>query len=111
MEISQASATLASLAHPGRLALFRLLVQAGPDGLAAGEIARRTGTLPSTLSASLGLLNKAGLVTTRRDGRSIIHAAHYDAMAALLAFLLEDCCQGRAEVCAPVVKAAQACCN
>ncbi|MDB5455667.1 MAG: putative transcriptional regulator, ArsR family [Caulobacter sp.] len=97
-----AIACLSALAHEGRLAVFRLLVQAGPDGLAAGEIARRLEVLPNTLSANLAILGHAGLTQSRRDGRSILHAARYPAMVDLLGFLTEDCCGGAAEICAPL---------
>lgn len=102
METKSAVGTLSALAHEGRLAIFRLLVQAGGDGLAAGEIARRLDVLPNTLSASLNVLAHAGLVSSRRDGRSIIYSANYGAMRELLAFLMEDCCAGAPEICAPL---------
>ena len=102
MESSLAAARLSALAHEGRLSIFRLLVQAGTGGLAAGEIARRLGVLPNTLSASLNVLTHAGLVRSRRQGRSIIYTAHYDHMRDLLAFLVEDCCGGAPEICAPL---------
>ena len=106
-----AVAALSALAHPGRLEVFRLLVQAGEGGLAAGEIARATGSLPNTLSANLSILSAAGLATSRRDGRSMIYAAEYGQMRDLLAFLMEDCCAGRPEICAPLVDvASRACC-
>lgn len=103
METTAAVASLAALAHEGRLSVFRLLVQAGPSGVAAGEIARRLEVLPNTLSASLNLLSHAGLIASRRDGRSIIYTARYDSMRELLAFLMEDCCGGAPEICAPLV--------
>lgn len=110
MEIKSAVASLGALAHEGRLSTFRLLVQAGPEGLAAGEIARRLGVLPNTLSASLNVLSHAGLIDSRREGRSIIYTAHYHAMRELLAFLMEDCCAGSPEICAPLAAiASQAC--
>lgn len=113
MESIAAVATLSALAHDARLAVFRLLVTVGPEGLPAGEIARRLGVLANTLSANLSLLANAGLVTARRDGRSIIYCANYDAMSALLAFLVEDCCGGSSKVCAPLlgVVTAAACCT
>jgi len=112
MEVTNAVAALAALAHEGRLSLFRLLVREGSTGLAAGEIARRLKVRPNTLSASLNLLSRAGLVTWRRDGRSIIYAASYDGMRRLMAFLVEDCCDGAAEICAPLSEVLQraACC-
>jgi DNA-binding transcriptional ArsR family regulator len=107
MENLAAVAALSALAHPGRLEVFRLLVRAGPQGVAAGEIARATGSLANTLSANLNLLAGAGLVTSRREGRSIIYAAGYERMRALLAFLMEDCCGGNAEICAPLAAIAE----
>lgn len=106
MELAHAIAPLSALAHSGRLAIFRLLVRAGPDGLAAGEIARRLGVLPNTLSANLNVLSHAGLIRSRRDGRSIIYTADFDAMRELLGFLMEDCCGGAPEICAPLTEIA-----
>ena len=111
MEIKTGAATLAALAHEGRLAAFRLLVQAGAAGMPAGEIARRLDVLPNTLSANLNVLSHAGLVVSRRHGRSIIYTADYDAMRALLAFLMEDCCGGAPEICAPIAAIASQCCE
>lgn len=102
METKPAVTSLGALAHEGRLSAFRLLVQAGGDGLAAGEIARRLDVLPNTLSASLNILSHSGLIMSRREGRSIIYTANYDAMRELLAFLMEDCCGGAPEICAPL---------
>lgn len=112
MESISAVAALSALAHPGRLEVFRLLVRAGPEGMAAGDIARTAGMLPNTLSANLNLLSAAGLVASRRQGRSIIYAAAYDRMSALLGFLVEDCCGGAPEICAPLAGIANraACC-
>ena len=110
MDSALAVGALGALAHPGRLKVFRLLVRAGPEGLAAGEIARKTGILTNTLSTNLNILAAAGLVASRRDGRSIIYAAGYGQMRDLLAFLVEDCCAGKAEICAPLVAlASQGC--
>jgi DNA-binding transcriptional ArsR family regulator len=106
MESSTAIKRLSALAQEGRLAVFRLLVKAGPAGVAAGDIARALGVAPNTLSAQLTLLANAGLVASRRDGRSIIYAAGYDGMSELLVYLMEDCCQGRPEVCAPLAAVA-----
>ena len=99
--------SLSALAHEGRLKVFRLLVKAGPEGMAAGEVARRLGTPPNTLSANLTLLTHAGLAQSRRDGRSIIYSARFDRMGELMAFLVRDCCGGAAEVCAPLADAAK----
>lgn len=110
METKFAVASLSAIAHEARLSVFRMLVQAGPEGLPAGEIARRLGVPPSTLSASLNVLSHADLIASRRVGRSIIYTAHYDAMRQLLAFLMEDCCNGSPEICAPLAAiASQAC--
>lgn len=110
MENTQAVQKLSALAQDGRLAVFRLLVKAGPEGLAAGEIARKLKTQPNTMSAQLLVLANAGLVRARRDGRSIIYCADFDTMGSLLLFLTEDCCGGRAEICAPLVSVATGCC-
>lgn len=85
---------LSALAQEHRLALFRLLVQAGPDGLPAGTIADKLGVPASSLSFHLGHLNRAGLVSQTRRGRSLIYAADYGAMNALLGYLMENCCGG-----------------
>lgn len=87
-------ASLAALAQESRLDVFRLLVQAGEDGMAAGLIGERLGLPSATLSFHLNHLRHAGLVTFRREGRSLIYQAEYDTMNALLAFLTENCCQG-----------------
>lgn len=99
----EAVTALSALAHAGRLEVFRLLVKAGEDGMAAGDIGRATDTLPSSLSASLNILAGAGLIQARRDGRSIIYTAAYGHMRELLAFLMEDCCGGNAAICAPLI--------
>ena len=110
MDIIHAVTGLSALAHDGRLAIFRLLVKAGPDGMAAGDIARKLDTAPNTMSAQLLLLSNAGLVRARRAGRSIIYAVDFDRMSALLVFLTKDCCGGRPEICAPLTDAMSNCC-
>jgi ArsR family transcriptional regulator len=107
MEIKDSVTALSALAHEGRLAIFRELVKAGAEGLAAGEIARRLGMLPNSLSANLTILSHAGLARSRREGRSIIYAADFEAMRALLGFLVEDCCGGAPEICAPLTALVQ----
>ncbi|KPF73859.1 ArsR family transcriptional regulator [alpha proteobacterium AAP81b] len=92
MEIKSAAASLTALGHEGRLVVYRRLVRAGPAGLAAGVLAREVGLAPNTLSASLKVLVHAGLVTSRRDGRSVVYAAAFDHMATLIAYLVENCC-------------------
>jgi len=89
-----AVAALASLAQEHRLALFRMLIQAGPDGMAAGALAQALGVPNSSLSFHLAQLTHAGLIGQRREGRSLIYTANYDAMNALVAFLTENCCGG-----------------
>ena len=113
MENKLAVAALSALGHEGRLAVFRMLVQAGGDGVAAGEIARRLSVPPNTLSANLNVLSHAGLIESRRDGRSIIYMAAYDRMATLLGFLMEDCCQGSSAICGPLAEIVNraACCT
>jgi DNA-binding transcriptional ArsR family regulator len=112
MEAGAAIRQLSAIAQEARLEVFRLLVKAGPEGMAAGDIAKRLDTPANTLSAQLLVLSNAGLVRARRDGRSIIYAMNFDAMRELLVFLMEDCCGGRSEVCAPLVSIAQrACCE
>ena len=102
MEKEDALLALSALAHKGRLAVFRLLVKAGPEGLAAGTIARRLKAAPNTMSAQLLILSNAGLIGSRRDGRSIIYAVKFKVMGALLLFLTKDFCVGRPEFCAPL---------
>jgi DNA-binding transcriptional ArsR family regulator len=101
MEKPDAIAALAALAQESRLDVFRLLVQAGPDGLPAGQIAERLAVPANTLSFHLSQLRHAGLITFRRESRSLIYAAEYPAMNDLLAYLTENCCQGDAAGCGP----------
>lgn len=109
MKSIQAISALSALAHSGRLAAFRLLIKAGPSGMAAGEIAKRLKMPPSTLSTNLLLLLTARLVISRRTGRSIIYTADFDTMGDLLRFLIEDCCNGSPEVCAPLAGVLETC--
>ncbi len=101
MKISNAVGALTSLAHETRLAVFRLLVQVGDEGMSAGRIADALGVPPSSLSHHLKDLKHAGLLSCRRDQRNLIYAANYGAMSGLLDFLLEDCCGGHPEICDP----------
>jgi len=101
MEKTNVIDALAALAQENRLDTYRLLVQAGPDGISAGEIAASLGLPPNTLSFHFDRLRQAGLVTVRRNGRSMIYAARYDTMNALIGFLTEKCCAGQAVSCAP----------
>lgn len=113
MESDTAIKRLAALAHEGRLAIFRHLVKAGPEGIAAGEIVTLLGLPQNSVSTQLGILVNAGLIASRRAGRSIIYSAQYDGMSDLLLYLTEDCCQGRPEICAPLGEIASrtACCG
>jgi ArsR family transcriptional regulator, arsenate/arsenite/antimonite-responsive transcriptional repressor len=95
---------LAALAQDNRLDVFRLLVQAGPAGMPAGEIASILKLAPNTLTFHFDRLKGAGLVTVRREGRSMIYAARYETMDALLAFLTDNCCQGAPASCKPASK-------
>jgi DNA-binding transcriptional ArsR family regulator len=101
MENSDAVAALAALAQDSRLDVFRLLVQAGPDGMPAGRVAQALALAPNTLTFHFDRLRQAGLVTVRREGRSMIYAARFEAMNALIAFLTENCCGGAPQLCAP----------
>jgi ArsR family transcriptional regulator len=110
METTDAVGRLSALAHDARLEVFRLLVKQGPEGLAAGAIARALATAPNTLSAQLLILANAGLIRARREGRSILYCVDYSAMSDLLVFLTEDCCGGHREICAPLATVAARCC-
>lgn len=99
MKTKDALAALAALAQDTRLSAIRYLVMAGPEGASAGDIADAVEVPAPTLSFHLKELEHAGLVTSERRSRSIIYAANYERMRALLAFLMEDCCRGRPEIC------------
>lgn len=96
MDTLNAAERLAALGHETRLAIFRLLVETGPDGLAAGAIGQRMALAPATLSFHLAHLSRVGLITGRQEGRFIYYAADFLAMDALIAFLTDNCCQGQA---------------
>lgn len=103
MDTNSATRSLSALAQESRLETFRLLVRAGAEGLPAGAIARSLGIPHNTLSTHLGTLANAGLVRSRRVGRSIVYSVDFDGTRALLGFLLEDCCRGAPELCSPVL--------
>jgi DNA-binding transcriptional ArsR family regulator len=107
MKKADAVAALAALAQDSRLEVYRLLVQAGPDGIAAGQVAARLKLAPNTLTFHFDRLRDAGLVTVRRDGRSMIYAARFENMNALIGYLTENCCQGSLggapQNCAPAI--------
>ncbi len=96
MDTKETISALAALAQESRLAVFRLLVQAGPEGMAASKIAERISATPSALSFHMKELSHAGLVTSRQDGRFVIYSANFDTMNDLIAFLTENCCGGKA---------------
>jgi ArsR family transcriptional regulator len=112
MEQDDAVRKLSALAQDARLSLFRLLVTAGPGGMAAGEIARELDVQPNTLSAQLLILSNARLVQARREGRSIIYAVSLEGIRELLVFLTEDCCRRSPAVCEPLAQIAKkVCCD
>ncbi|MEO1191032.1 MAG: metalloregulator ArsR/SmtB family transcription factor [Pseudomonadota bacterium] len=103
MEQSDAIEALAALAQESRLEIFRLLVREEPGGLPVSEISRRLNIVPSTLSGHLALLRRAKLLRSERNKREIIYSADFDGFAALMSFLLEDCCGGRVDSCDDLV--------
>jgi ArsR family transcriptional regulator len=105
MEVNVATRGFGALAQGTRLEAFRLLVRCGARGMAAGEIARAINVPQNTMSSHLATLVNAGLLESRREGRSIIYAVHLDGTQALLTFLLEDCCQGQPEACISLLNA------
>ncbi len=102
MDILTAVEALEALAHETRLSVFRLLVKAGPAGLTAGAIAEQLDARQNTMSSHLAKLHRAGIVSSERDGRHIIYRADFEAVGSLIVYLMEDCCGGSAQVCAPV---------
>ena len=102
METTDAVTALGALAQESRLDVYRLLVEAGPQGLPAGEIAARLRLAPNTLTFHFGRLRAAGLVSVHRDGRQMIYAARFETMNALLGYLTQNCCGGAPEVCLSV---------
>jgi ArsR family transcriptional regulator, arsenate/arsenite/antimonite-responsive transcriptional repressor len=105
MDQKQTLQALSALGHDQRLSIFRLLVKAGSDGMYAGDIATELKSFPNTLSSNLAILTQAGLLTSRREGRSIRYSADMETMRSLMLFLLQDCCGGKPELCEPVLQA------
>ncbi|MBW3096598.1 ArsR/SmtB family transcription factor [Pseudohoeflea coraliihabitans] len=99
METARAVEAFSALGQDTRLATFRLLVKAGPEGLPSGEIGERLGIRQNTMSTNLGILRSAGLVRRSREGRTIRYRADFEGIATLLSFLLEDCCGGQPAQC------------
>lgn len=110
METEPAILALAALAQSTRLEVFRLLIKHEPEGLAAGEIAKSLAVPQNTMSAHLAVLARAGLVTTRRISRSIVYRADLARFQAVMLFMLNDCCDGRPEICAPLIESITPCC-
>ena len=101
---------LAALAQPTRLDVFRLLVKHEPDGLAAGDIAKVLAVPQNTMSSHLSILSRAGLVSAQRFSRSIVYRADLTRLRAVVLFMLKDCCDGRPEICAPLIESLTPCC-
>ena len=110
MDSENAILALAALAQPTRLDVFRLLVQHEPEGLAAGDIAKALAVPQNTMSSHLSILSRAGLVSARRFSRSIVYRADLTRLQAVVLFMLKDCCDGRPEICTPLVESLTPCC-
>jgi DNA-binding transcriptional ArsR family regulator len=110
METESTILALAALAQSTRLDAFRLLVKHEPEGLAAGEIAKALAVPQNTMSAHLSVLARAGLVTARRVSRSIVYRADLARFQVVMSFLVNDCCDGRPEICAPLIESITPCC-
>jgi len=110
MDSENAILAFAALAQPTRLDVFRLLVQHEPEGLAAGDIAKALAVPQNTMSSHLSILSRAGLVSARRFSRSIVYRADLTRLQAVVLFMLKDCCDGRPEICAPLVESLTPCC-
>ncbi len=105
----QALDAFGALSQETRLRIVRLLVQSGPDGMAAGAIGETAGVSSSNASFHLAHLERAGLIRSRREARSIIYSANVDGLTGLIRFLMEDCCRGRPEICAPALESIASC--
>ncbi len=110
MDSENAILAFAALAQTTRLDVFRLLVQHEPEGLAAGDIAKTLAVPQNTMSSHLSILSRAGLVSARRFSRSIVYRADLTRLQAVVLFMLKDCCDGRPEICAPLVESLTPCC-
>src|SRR5262245_29628908 len=109
MDERHAILSFGALSQETRLRIMRMLVVAGPDGLAAGTIAETVEASPSNVSFHLKELERAGLASARRSSRSIIYSARFDTLGGLIRFLMEDCCSGHPEICTPVISGAARC--
>src|SRR6476620_7459778 len=110
MESEKAILALAALAQSTRLDVFRLLTKHEPEGLAAGDIAKALAVPQNTMSSHLAILSRAGLITARRISRSIVYRADLEAFQAVVLFMLRDCCDGRPEICGPLIEDLAPCC-
>lgn len=111
MDIKRALDAFTALSQETRLRVFRLLIKAGADGMAAGEMAQALEVRQNTLSANLSVLLQAGLVRNQREGRSIRYFTDTEGLGALLTFLLEECCGGQADMCAPLIETITCACE
>jgi DNA-binding transcriptional ArsR family regulator len=111
MDIQLSVAALSALAQPTRLEVFRLLVRHEPGGLAAGEIAKQLNVPHNTMSTHLTILSRAGLVSSERKGRSIVYRVDLDMVRSFFVYLLKDCCDGRPELCQPLLNDLTPCCQ
>jgi ArsR family transcriptional regulator, arsenate/arsenite/antimonite-responsive transcriptional repressor len=111
MESEETILALAALAQPTRLDVFRLLVKHEPEGLAAGDIAKVLAVPQNTMSSHLAILSRAGLVSAKRFSRSIVYRADLTRFQAVVLFMLKDCCDGRPEICAPLIESLTPCCS
>ena len=109
MKLNDAVSALAALSQPARLKIFRLLVRQGEEGVCAGDLAKKFSLPKPTLSFHLKELSNAGLIGSRRDGRSIIYFLRPNGIRQVMRFLTEDCCQGRPELCMPEICAEETC--
>ena len=110
MKKSLALDAFGALSQETRLDIFRRLIRAVPDPMAAGDLAKELGVPPSTLSTHLAILSRAGLVKAERQGRTILYAADTEGARQLLSFLIKDCCRGQPEICKPLLEAATPVC-
>lgn len=111
MESTDAIDVLVALGQPTRLEAFRLILRHEPDGLPAGEIARRLEVPQNTMSTHLGVLTRAGLISSERHSRSIVYRAELERVREIASFLVSDCCGGRPELCAPLIAEFTPCCT
>jgi ArsR family transcriptional regulator, arsenate/arsenite/antimonite-responsive transcriptional repressor len=111
MESEETILALAALAQPTRLDVFRLLVKHEPEGLAAGDIAKTLAVPQNTMSSHLAVLSRAGLISAQRFSRSIVYRADLARFQAVVLFMLKDCCDGRPEICAPLIESLTPCCQ